>query len=137
MSLKNILSGTGVAIITPFKKDESIDFDALGKVIDFIINNGVNYIVSLGTTGETPVLDFEEKKDILQYTFDKVNDRVPIVMGVGGNNTKAVINEINALPIEIVYCGIVPEKLFKLVTLNLRDKIRPAPIPAACNSLAV
>ncbi len=98
MSLKNILSHTGVAIVTPFKQDESIDFDALGKVIDFNINNGVNYIVTLGTTGETPVLDFEEKKDILQYTFEKVNGRVPIVIGVGGNSTKSVINEINKLP---------------------------------------
>ena len=100
MSLKNILTQTGVAIITPFKQDESIDFDALGRVIDFNINNGVNYIVTLGTTGETPVLDTEEKKAILQYTFEKVNNRVPIVVGVGGNSTKAVINEINSLPID-------------------------------------
>lgn len=100
MSLKNILSGTGVAIITPFKKDESIDFDALGRVIDFIIDGGVNYIVSLGTTGETPVLDLEEKKQILHYTFEKVNNKVPIVVGVGGNNTKAVIAEMQQLPLE-------------------------------------
>lgn len=99
MSLINTLSGTGVAIITPFKQDESVDFNALGKLIDYLINNDVNYIVTLGTTGETPVLDFEEKKDILQYTFEKVNSRVPVVVGVGGNNTKAVMNEINALPI--------------------------------------
>jgi 4-hydroxy-tetrahydrodipicolinate synthase len=98
--LKNILSGTGVAIITPFKIDESVDFSALGKLIDYIINYGVNYIVSLGTTGETPILDFEEKKAILNFTFDKVNDRVPVVVGIGGNNTKSVIAEINALPIE-------------------------------------
>ena len=100
MLLKNMLSGTGVAIITPFKNDESIDFDALGKVIDFIIDGGVNYIVCLGTTGETPVLDLEEKKQILNYTFEKVNNRIPIVVGVGGNNTKAVIAEIHQLPLE-------------------------------------
>lgn len=100
MSLVNTLSHTGIAIITPFQNDESIDFDALGKLIDYNIENGVNYIVSLGTTGETPVLDFEEKKDILQYTFEKVNNRVPVVVGVGGNNTKAVINEINSLPVD-------------------------------------
>jgi len=99
VSLINTLSGTGVAIITPFKQDESVDFDALGRLIDYLIDNGVNYIVTLGTTGETPVLDFQEKKDILQYTFEKVNNRVPVVIGVGGNNTKAVINEINSLPI--------------------------------------
>lgn len=100
MSLINLLSNTGIAIVTPFKRDESIDFDALGKLIDFNINNGVNYIVSLGTTGETPVLDYNEKKDILEFTFEKVNGRVPIVVGVGGNNTKAVINEINSLPVK-------------------------------------
>lgn len=100
MSLKNILSGTGVAIITPFAKDGSIDFPALGKVIDFIIEGGINYIVSLGTTGETPVLDVEEKKAILNYTFDKVNNRVPVVVGVGGNNTQAVIAEMQQLPLE-------------------------------------
>ncbi len=97
MTLKTKLKGTGVAIITPFKNDESIDFNALGKVIDFNITNGVNYIVSLGTTGETPVLDLFEKKDILDFTFEKVNKRVPIVMGVGGNSTKQVITEINTL----------------------------------------
>lgn len=99
MSLKNTLSGTGVAIVTPFKKDESLDLDALGRVIDFIIDNGVNYIVSLGTTGETPVLNIGEKKDILDYTFEKVNNRVPVVVGIGGNNTKAVVSEMQALPI--------------------------------------
>ena len=100
MSLKNILSGTGVAIITPFKHDGSIDFEALGKVIDFIIEGGINYIVSLGTTGETPVLDLEEKKSILNYTFEKVNHRVPVVVGVGGNNTHSVITEMQQLPLE-------------------------------------
>lgn len=99
MSLISTLSHTGIAIVTPFKQDESIDFDALGKLIDFNINNGVNYIVALGTTGETPVLSFSEKKDILNYTFEKVNNRVPVVVGVGGNNTKAVIDEINTLPL--------------------------------------
>lgn len=100
MSLQNILSHTGIAIVTPFKKDESVDFDALGRLIDFNINNGVNYIVSLGTTGETPVLDLQEKIDILNYTFERVDGRVPVVVGVGGNNTKAVINEISTLPIK-------------------------------------
>lgn len=100
MSLIQTLSHTGIAIITPFKQDESIDFDALGEVIDFNINNGINYIVSLGTTGETPVLDLHEKKDILQYTFEKVNNRVPVVVGIGGNNTKAVIDEMHTLPID-------------------------------------
>ncbi len=100
MSLRKQLRGTGVAIVTPFKQDESVDFDALGKVIDFIISNGIEYIVSLGTTGETPTLDKQEKIDIANYTFEKVNGRVPVVVGIGGNNTKAVVKDVETFPLE-------------------------------------
>lgn len=84
-------SGTGVALVTPFQKDGSIDFKALGKVIDHVIKGGVEYVVSLGTTGETPVLSKEEKKSLVSYTVEKVNKRVPVVVGIGGNNTREVI----------------------------------------------
>jgi 4-hydroxy-tetrahydrodipicolinate synthase len=100
MTLRQQLRGTGVAIVTPFKEDESVDFDALGKVIDFIIGNGIEYIVSLGTTGETPTLDKQEKLDIVNYTFEKVNSRVPVVVGIGGNNTKDVVNTVQNFPLE-------------------------------------
>ena len=100
MNIRQQLRGTGVAIVTPFKEDESVDFDALGKVIDFIIGSGVEYIVSLGTTGETPTLDKQEKLDIVNYTFEKVNGRVPIVVGIGGNNTKAVAKEVESFPLD-------------------------------------
>ena len=100
MNIRQQLRGTGVAIVTPFTEDESVDFDALGKVIDFIIGSGVEYIVSLGTTGETPTLDKQEKLDIVNYTFEKVNDRVPIVVGIGGNNTKAVAKEVESFPLD-------------------------------------
>lgn len=100
MNLRTQLKGTGVAIVTPFKKNMLVDFDALGKLIDFIINNKVEYIVTLGTTGETPVLDAVEEEDIINYTFEKVNGRVPIVVGVGGNNTKEVMESLQSLPLE-------------------------------------
>ncbi len=100
MSIRQQLRGTGVAIVTPFKKDETVDFDALGKVIDFIIGNGIEYIVSLGTTGETPTLDKEEKKGIVNYTFEKVNGRVPVVVGIGGNNTRDVVKAVREFPLE-------------------------------------
>lgn len=93
--IKEQLKGTGVAIITPFNSDGSIDFMALEKLIHFNIDNGVNYIVTLGTTGETPTLSKEEKKDIVNFTIEKVNCRVPIVLGIGGNNTKEVINDFS------------------------------------------
>lgn len=92
--LRQILRGTGVAIVTPFKSGGAIDHDALGKLIDFIIENKVEYIVSLGTTGETPTLSKEEKKEIFNYTVEKTNNRIPIVVGVGGNNTAEVVKDL-------------------------------------------
>lgn len=100
MSLRKLLRGTGVAIVTPFKEDESVDFAALEKLIDFIIGNGVEYVVSLGTTGETPTLSKQEKLDIVNFTMSKINDRVPVVVGIGGNNTREVINAVESFPLE-------------------------------------
>jgi 4-hydroxy-tetrahydrodipicolinate synthase len=99
-SLHQQLRGTGVAIVTPFDEQERIDFPALGNIIEFLIKGGVEYIVSLGTTGETPVLDKTEKKDILQFTYEKVAGRIPVVAGIGGNYTQAVVQEIEQLPLE-------------------------------------
>ena len=100
MNLREQIRGTVVAIITPFKANESVDFDALGKLIDFIIDNGVDYVVSLGTTGETPTLDKQERLDIIQYTFERINGRIPVVIGIGGNNTKAVVNDVQNYPLD-------------------------------------
>jgi len=100
MNIREQLKGTGVAIITPFNENESIDFNALGKLIDFIIVNGVEYIVTLGTTGETPTLNKQEKLDIINFTFDKINGRVPVVVGIGGNNTKEVIEDVESYPLD-------------------------------------
>lgn len=86
--------GTGVAIVTPFKNDSSIDFAALGRVIGHVINGGINYIVAMGTTGESVTLSKEEKKAIISYVVEAVDGRVPVVYGIGGNNTQEVINAI-------------------------------------------
>ncbi|HNP54730.1 MAG TPA: dihydrodipicolinate synthase family protein, partial [Ferruginibacter sp.] len=100
MSIRQQITGTGVAIITPFDQTESVDYEALGRVIDFIIAGGIEYIVTLGTTGETPVLSKEEKADIIRYTLEKVNRRVPVIVGIGGNNTRAVAADMQSLPLE-------------------------------------
>jgi 4-hydroxy-tetrahydrodipicolinate synthase len=100
MSLRDQLKGTGVALVTPFNENGSIDFDSLGKLIDFVIEGGVNYVVTLGTTGETPTLSAEEKNHIVNQTFSFVADRVPVVIGIGGNNTAEVIKEMETLPVE-------------------------------------
>lgn len=101
-SLINTLSGTGVALITPFKNNHEIDFDALAKVIDFVIDNGVEYLVTLGTTGETPTLSKSEQTDIVKFTVAKIDNRVPLVLGIGGNNTQEVINHFSDFELEKV-----------------------------------
>lgn len=100
MSLRSQLGGTGVALITPFTKTGAVDFNALGKVINYVLDGGVNYLVTLGTTGETPTIDKQEKFDIIHYTYEKVNNRVPIVVGIGGNNTKELINDLEHYPLD-------------------------------------
>lgn len=100
MSLRESLKGTGVALVTPFNNRGAIDFDALGKVIDFVIEGGVEYLVTLGTTGETPVLTKREKTDLIQYTYEKARNRVPVVVGIGGNNTAELISDLEHFPLE-------------------------------------
>ncbi len=99
-SLRKTLRGTGVAVVTPFKSNFEIDYPALNKVIESLIQGGVEYIVTLGTTGETPVLDKQEKIDIVNYTFEKVAGRIPVVVGVGGNNTHELIKDLQYIPLD-------------------------------------
>ncbi|NII27545.1 4-hydroxy-tetrahydrodipicolinate synthase [Pseudoflavitalea sp. X16] len=100
MSLRQTLAGTGVALVTPFKADSAVDFDALGKLIDFVIKGGVEYVVTLGTTGETPTLNKQEKKNIIDYTYEKVGGRVPVVVGIGGNDTQELLKDLQYFPLE-------------------------------------
>lgn len=100
MLLRESLQGTGVALVTPFSQDFEIDYPALGKVIDFVIEGGVNYVVTLGTTGETPTLDKKEKIRIAEYTYERVNKRVPVVVGIGGNDTHELINDLKSFPLD-------------------------------------
>lgn len=87
-------TGLGVALVTPFNNDESVDYDSLNKLIEFQINSGVDYIVALGTTAETPTLTISEQKDIVDYIVKTVNGRVPIVVGMGDNCTASLVDKI-------------------------------------------
>lgn len=89
------LIGSGVALITPFKEDNNIDFEALGKLIEHQIAGGINYLVSLGTTGETATLTKQEKSEILAFTAEIVDGRIPLVGGIGGNNTQEILDNIH------------------------------------------
>ena len=100
MSLRDLLKGTGVALVTPFNEDKSVDYKSLEKLVNFVIENGVDYVVTLGTTGETPTLSKEEQIEIVNHTFSTVSARVPVVIGIGGNNTASVIENMDAFPLE-------------------------------------
>ncbi|MDR1919575.1 MAG: 4-hydroxy-tetrahydrodipicolinate synthase [Tannerellaceae bacterium] len=88
------LKGMGVALITPFKENESVDFDTLGKLVDYQLQNGTDYLVVLGTTAETPTLTEDEKDQIVELVVTKVRGAIPIVLGVGGNCTHAVVEKL-------------------------------------------
>ncbi len=91
--MKN-LSGVGVAMVTPFTHDGRVDYEALARMIDYVIDGGVDYIVALGTTAETPTLYLQERAVIAMYITSHVAGRVPVVMGVGGNSTSEVLDQL-------------------------------------------
>lgn len=90
----NELHGAGVALVTPFNADGTVDFDSLAQLIDYQIDSGMNYLVSLGTTGEVATLTKDERKRIWDFTVKQVNARVPLVAGIGGNNTAEIVEQI-------------------------------------------
>ena len=90
----NIFKGLGIALVTPFKQDGSVDYEALLRLVDYQLDNGADFFCILATTGETPTLTADEKARIKQLVVDKVQARVPILMGCGGNNTAAVVEEL-------------------------------------------
>ena len=86
--------GTGVALVTPFNNDLTVDFEALKKLVNFNIENGINYLVINGTTGESATISEEEKLQIIEVIVKENNNRVPLVLGIGGNNTLNVVKEL-------------------------------------------
>jgi 4-hydroxy-tetrahydrodipicolinate synthase len=92
----NPFKGTGIALITPFKTDQSVDFEALTGIVNYVIDNGADFLVVLGTTSEAPTLSTEEKKLVTSTILKANNGRLPVMLGIGGNNTQAVIEAIKA-----------------------------------------
>jgi 4-hydroxy-tetrahydrodipicolinate synthase len=95
MVMNKPFSGTGVALVTPFKEDFSIDFEGIEVLVNHVIANGIDYIVALGTTAETPTLSFAERKHILQVIVESVDGRVPVVAGIGCNNPVEINEQIH------------------------------------------
>lgn len=92
--MKN-LTGTGVALVTPFKADKTVDFEGLTNLVEHVINGGVNYLVVLGTTGESVTLKESEQEEVLEHIKKVNNNRLPLVLGIGGNNTEKLIEDFN------------------------------------------
>ena len=86
--------GTGVALVTPFKEDLSVDYEALKKLVNYNIENGIDYLVINGTTGESGTITEEEKQEIINVIVQTNNKRLPLVLGVGGSNTALVVKEL-------------------------------------------
>lgn len=89
-------TGAGVALITPFKENMEVDFEALGRVIDNQINGGMDFLVALGTTAETSTLSETEKREIIQYVVDRSAGRLPVVVGMGGNDTRTMVPKLES-----------------------------------------
>lgn len=98
--MKNNIQGTGIALVTPFNKKKEIDFDALGNLVEHVTAGGADYLVALGTTAETPTLTNEERREVARFIKAKNNGQLPIILGVGGNNTSEVIRSIGEYDME-------------------------------------
>ena len=107
--IQNMIKGVGVALITPFKNYE-VDYDALGRMVDYVIEGGVDYIVALGSTAETATLSLDERDSVLRYIVERTADRVPIVAGMGGNDTKALVEQLRSFNLSntVAILSVVP-----------------------------
>jgi 4-hydroxy-tetrahydrodipicolinate synthase len=97
--MSHLLKGTGVALVTPFIGGK-VNYDSLKSLINHVVEGGVEYVVSLGTTGETPTLSAKEQIDVLEFTVQTVNKRVPVVAGFGGNNTAQLVETLQSYHFE-------------------------------------
>lgn len=96
----NRFKGLGIALVTPFQADGAIDYKALGRLVEYQIENGADFLCILATTGETPCLSREEREDIKRFVVDVNQGRLPILMGCGGNDTRAVVDELQRLDLQ-------------------------------------
>lgn len=94
--------GTGVALVTPFTQDQAVDYPALGKIIDAVTAGGVDFLVALGTTGETPTLTKAEKKAVLEFILDHNKGKLPVVVGIGDYNTQGLLDALSEYPMDRV-----------------------------------
>ena len=97
------LQGMGVALVTPFNADKSVDFDALAHLLNFHIESGTDFLVALGTTAETATLTLDEQNQIVRFIVQQANGKLPIVVGLGGNNTQGLIDSVKTFNFEGIH----------------------------------
>ena len=95
--MQKIFHGAGVALVTPFQSNLQVDFDSLGGIVDAQIENGMDFLVVLGTTGEPATLSDTEKQQVIDFVIARNDRRVPVMVGVGGNNTAEVIEKLKSI----------------------------------------
>lgn len=128
------LTGTGVAIVTPFRNDDSIDFKSLGKLIDHIVTGNVNYVVVLGTTGESATLSKDEKKAVVNFIVDATDGKIPVVVGIGGNNTQEVVDTISHFDFNGISAVLSVSPYYNKpsqqgIYLHYKSVVRASPVP--------
>ena len=97
------ITGTGIALVTPFNIDGAVDYNSLEKIVNHVIDGGVDYLVALGTTAESATLNFEEQQSVLNAVVKYSNNKVPVVIGIGGNNTSLIIEKLNSFSLDGVH----------------------------------
>ena len=90
-----MFKGVGTALITPFKEDQSVDIDSLKKILEHQLKNNIDALIVLGTTGESPVIEYEERRKLISAVVEEAKGKVPVIVGTGSNNTKKVIDIID------------------------------------------
>ena len=107
--VQDMIKGVGVALITPFN-NYKVDYDSLGRMVDYVIAGGVDYIVALGSTAETATLSLEERDEVLRFVVERTNGRVPIVAGMGSNNTADLVEQLHSFNLDdvVAILSVVP-----------------------------
>ena len=129
------LIGTGVALVTPFKKDFSIDTEALKRIVNFSIDGGIEYLVVMGTTAENATLSSEEKELVIRTVIEANNGSLPLVLGVGGNNTMEVVEELKTREFQAQIASVNYAKFRKIID-DQEAKIGAEIATAARNKIA-
>jgi len=127
--MKTQFNGTGVALVTPFHKYGTIDFTSIGKILEYVISNGADFILALGTSGEWSTLSSDEKGAVIDFVVETVDKRLPVIVGIGGNNTQDVVNNIKGVGALMSVCPYYNKPNQKGIYLHYKIIASASPVP--------